>query len=407
MTDSPTTPAEPTPTPWPRLLGALGASLDARSLILASIGILLLWGGWSAIDAVAPEGTATALAPRVERRLRVAGDRVRPQVVAVERDGRSLPLDRPWDPHLLAYAADHAADPVTFVAVPFARLFDRSTGTRSFFHALLAAAWALVVWGLVGGAIARVAAVRAATLEREGLGAALGFAATKAGALLGAPLSALTGIAFFAALAAGFGALARIPGPVGPTVVGALAVLPLLGALVMALILVGLAAGWPLMVAGVAVEREDRFDALSRAYAYVYQRPLKFVACVLVAWAAGAVGFLAVTGFARLVVHLAEWSLAFGASTPRVAALDSPGPADPPLATPFFRGWLWLAGLVAYSWAFSYFWSVASYLYLLLRLDVDGAPWHDVDLDAEPSGPDAEAFAPAAKGRPVASAEAP
>jgi hypothetical protein len=407
MTDAPTAPAEPATTPWPRLLGALGASLDAKSLILAAVGVLLLWGGWSAIDAVAPVGTGAAFAPRVERRLRVAGSLVRPQKVAVVRDGQSLALARPWDPRLLAAAADHAADPVTFVAAPFARLFDRDIGTRSFFHALLAAAWALVVWALVGGAIARIAAVRAATSEREGFGAALNFAAGRAGALLGAPLSALTGIAFFAALGAAFGALARVPGPLGPTVVGALLFLPLIGALVMALILVGLAAGWPLMVAGVAVEREDRFDALSRAYAYVYQRPLKFVACVLVAWLAGTAGFVAAAGFARLVVHLAEWSLSFGASTRRVAALDG-DPGDPEVASLFFRGWLWLAGLAAYAWAFSYFWSAASYLYLLLRYDVDGAPWHRVDVDAGPAVPDSEAaaFEPAEPPKDAAPVEA-
>src|SRR6185437_10299752 len=59
MIDSPTLPAEPAPTPWPRLLGALGASLDARSLVLAAAGVLLLWGGWAAIDAVAPPGTGS------------------------------------------------------------------------------------------------------------------------------------------------------------------------------------------------------------------------------------------------------------------------------------------------------------------------------------------------------------
>lgn len=392
--DSPTAPAAPTPTPWPRLLGALGASLDAKSLILAVAGVLLLRIGWSAIDSVSPDKVGMALAPRVEHRLHVARAVVRPAVVSVEHDGAFPPLDRPWDPRLLAGAADVAADPARLVAAPFVRLFDRSTNARTFLHALLAASWALAVWALVGGAIARVAALRAATLEREGLGNVLGFALGKSGALLGAPVSALVGIAFFAALAAGLGALARLPGDLGTTVVAVLAFLPLIGALVMALILVGLAAGWPLMIAGVAVEREDRFDALSRAYAYVYQRPLAFVAGVLVAWAAGAVGFVAVAGFARLVVHLAEWSLSFGAGTARVAALDEPAAND--LASLVFHGWLWLVDLVAYSWCFSYFWTVASYLYLLLRLDVDGAPWHDVDLDSDADHPDAEAaaFAP-------------
>ena len=40
---------------------------------------------------------------------------------------------------------------------------------------------------------------------------------------------------------------------------------------------VGLAAGWPLMWPTISSEGTDAFDALSRSYAYVYQRPLAYL----------------------------------------------------------------------------------------------------------------------------------
>ncbi len=78
---------------------------------------------------------------------------------------------------------------------------------------------------------------------------ALKFGLRKVGPLLGAPLGPLVGVAFFAALCGVLGLLYRIPGQAGATIAGVLAFLPLLAALVMTLILIGLVAGWPLMVA--------------------------------------------------------------------------------------------------------------------------------------------------------------
>ncbi len=54
--------------------------------------------------------------------------------------------------------------------------------------------------------------------------------------------------------------------------------MPLAAGLVMTFLLLGLAAGWPLMIASAAVEGEDSFDAMSRTYAYVRQRPWHYVA---------------------------------------------------------------------------------------------------------------------------------
>ena len=51
----------------------------------------------------------------------------------------------------------------------------------------------------------------------------------------------------------------------------------LLGGLMMAILLLGLLFGWPLMWATISSEGTDSFDALSRSYAYVFQRPLHYL----------------------------------------------------------------------------------------------------------------------------------
>ncbi len=51
-------------------------------------------------------------------------------------------------------------------------------------------------------------------------------------------------------------------------------------------------------------------------------------------------------------------------------------------------GWLFLAA----SWVDAYFWTASSVIYLLLRRDVDGSEWDDIDR-LEPID-EAAAFAP-------------
>ena len=82
----------------------------------------------------------------------------------------------------------------------------------------------------------------------------------------------------------------------------------LLGAVVIAILGIGLAAGWPLMVAAVGVERGDSFQAISTAFSYLYQRPIHFafygfISCVLAVF-----GFFAAGLFADTTVMFALWS---------------------------------------------------------------------------------------------------
>src|SRR5262249_52948490 len=144
--------------------------------------------------------------------------------------------------------------PVRLLVEPFVRIFSLGNDWGLLAQATLAALWGVLVWGLFGGAIARIAVVQVARTERIGIGEAVRFALRRWLALSGTPLCPLVGIGFFLVFCALYGLLYRLPGPWGPTLAGTFAVLPLLAGLVMTIIVISLAAGWPLMIATVACE---------------------------------------------------------------------------------------------------------------------------------------------------------
>lgn len=355
-----------------RLVPAVSEAADPKRLLLAALGLLLLLAGREGLDRLFP--ASGAIEPTITfTRVGVADDL----------------HSAPW----------RVTEPVRALVGPFFGVFLPRAGGVAFLHALLSALWGVLVWSLLGGAIARVAVVQSSRGERVGLPGALRFAARKAGALLMAPTSPLLAAACFAAFCAGFGLLYRIPGAAGPTIAGALAFLPLLAGLMMALILVGLAVGWPLMIASVAAESEDGFDALSRAYAYVQQRPVIYAAYLAIAWGLGIAGLAFVDVFARMVVELTAWGLSFGAPGDRLAALFNPGIEAQSTAVTLHAFWLSAVALIARAWIYSYFWTSAASIYLLLRRDVDGTPRFDIALaDRAALAPVAAAEEPAEAG---------
>jgi hypothetical protein len=135
------------------------------------------------------------------------------------------------------------------------------------------------------------------------------------------------------------------------------------------------------MHATVAAEGEDGFDALSRSFAYVNQRPIRYAACAAAAWALGTLGLIVVELFARTTMHMTQWALAFGAPGDLLATLFQGGSAPvSPMARSIHSVWLSLVAVVAHGWVYSYFWTSAAFVYLVLRHDVDGTPWHVIAL---------------------------
>ncbi len=351
--------------PWVRLFRGVSLSFDGRKLVLAALGLMLLnLGGWG-LDAIFELSDASPPRPI-------------PRLVSEQPDVST------WS-GLLATSARLVSEPMLATAQPFARLLDPTARPAELLRAALGAFGTVLVWGLLGGAITRIALMDLAGTSWIGVGQALTFAGRRAVSLVGAPLCPLIAIGFFAALCALLGLLYWIPGPVGATIAGLLAFLPLLAGLVMALITIGLAVGWPLMIATIAAEDEDAFDALSRSYSYVFLRPWRLAGYGLLAWGLGVVGFLFVRIVAGLVVQLALWGLVLGGpDEPLLRFFHTGADAGTPGAIHAF--WIGVVELLAFGWIYAYFWSAASIIYLLLRADIDGAPFEQIrDSRSEPA----------------------
>ena len=78
--------------------------------------------------------------------------------------------------------------------------------------------------------------------------------------------------------------------------------------LLMAIALVGLV-GWPLMSATISAEGTDSWEAVSRAYSYVYQRPWHFIWYFVVALVYGAVIVFFIGFMGSLTIYLAKWGV--------------------------------------------------------------------------------------------------
>ena len=158
----------------------------------------------------------------------------------------------------------------------------------------------------------------------------------------------------------------------------------------MALLLLGVLFGWPLMWATISAEGTDSFDALSRTYAYLFQRPLHFLFYTLVAGFLGWLGWLLVQNFAAGVVWMSYWAAGWGSGNGQIQSIMSGGQSlggsgyAGAVLVRFFAG---CVKLLAVGYLFSYFWSAAVAVYFLLRRDVDATETDEVFLDADASEP--------------------
>jgi hypothetical protein len=165
--------------------------------------------------------------------------------------------------------------------------------------------------------------------------------------------------------------------------------LVLVGGFILALVAIGLALGWPLMNAAVAVERTDAFDGISLGYAYVYQRPLHAFLFVLVAGLLGLLAQAAVDVVVDTTLTATHQAVAAGAGDLRADELfNRPLDANHDgmssttrLAAQLVR--FWSAGFAAIAMAFplGYLFSAAVGVYLLLRRQIDGTDVSEVKFD--------------------------
>ncbi|MEE8385388.1 MAG: hypothetical protein V3S01_05695, partial [Dehalococcoidia bacterium] len=168
-------------------------------------------------------------------------------------------------------------------------------------YAIIFFAAGLVIWAYFGGALCRVAALHAAREERIGLREALAFANQKFLSFLMAPLMPLAILFLFASFLLAGGLMGAIPA-VGEILASILFVLALTGGFIIAFVAIGAVAGYALTFPTVAVEGSDAFDALSRSFSYIYQRPWRSAFYGLLSLVYGAICLVFVKFLARFML---------------------------------------------------------------------------------------------------------
>jgi hypothetical protein len=277
---------------------------------------------------------------------------------------------------------------------------------------------ALVACSMVGGAIARMAAMHATRDDRITPREAARYVARRWGSFLLAPIVPVAMLAIAALLMALFGLLFNASGI--DVLGGLLFFLILLCGFLVAGTLLLTAAGIHMAYPATAIDGSDVFDALARAFNYVLNRPWRWLFHGLVALIHGAVCYLLLS----LVLYLTVWAVQKGVGAWVMtqtelgvnrfeAILPSPGlgqlaydidyaglDGSARIAAFFVRCWMFLVIGLLSAFAISYYLSANTWIYLLLRRSADGVEIEDIVVDPpdEPGAarePAAEAGSPA------------
>jgi hypothetical protein len=358
-----------------RLLGAIRMALNMKALLLGAIAMAGMVAGWRVID-----GVDAWLAPGTVAERSVEPDNIWPW----ERPLPVAPAER-----LTSLGTWYTQSPLVAgwneLTVPFHRMVSMNEAPTfaNFMYLLGCALWSLVVWSFFGGAISRQAAVAFARQENVSLGQLARFVHGRWSAYFVAPLLPMLGAALVALLLAGVGAIMRLE--VGVFVASLIWPLVLLGGFVMAFLLLGLFFGFPLMWGAISAEGTDAFGALSHAYSYVYQRPLRYLCYTVIGALAGVLGWYLVTLFAYWIIDLSRWGISWGSGVNQLALVEgyeSMGRvADTGAAIILF--WTNCLNLLAYGFIFSYFWTSTTTIYFLLRRLVDATELDEVFMPGD------------------------
>lgn len=328
---------------------------------------------------------------------------------------------------------DYLADQIPVVTEPLAKLFllvfkliDPGVTFLTRVYVLLCLLWSVAVWAYFGGIITRIAAVQFGGKDRVTLRQAMKFVTARYTAYVLSPLVPLVIVGFIVAGMSLYGLFALIP-VVGDVFLYGLGLpLIILGGIVMAILLIGLI-GYPLMYTTLSTEGSDTFDALSRSYNYVFQSPWAYIWNWIVAVLYGAAVTFVVILIGCMMVYLGKWAVSVPASVIYsdrkpdflfVYAPESLGwkelllkgsdaeikrvgteyvPVNPEAAKAYHDDlrihnrigaglatfWMILIFLMMIGFTYSYFWSAAALIYLLMRKRVDEVDMEEVFIEDE------------------------
>lgn len=397
--------------PWLMLSNSIGIAIRPSVLLIAFVGLLLSPLGWTLAEGLFLVDTEVQKSPsefvsteQTETSKRETPPRKRiPQMVfwTPAQPSGNMILDLTPGNVFAKFSSGHLG------------ILDQDLNTWQFCYYFVGTLWMLGLWALLGGMICRIASTHYARDERMGPIEAFHFCVKRYGSLLisaSIPLILilcfmipmtmigwLINVGFFAVAASWFWFVVLFFGAI------------------LAVLLIPLFFGWPLLWPAITTENTDPFNAVSRSFAYPTQRPFHYAFYMAVILLLGFLGSWVITLAGTKTIEFTKWGVSWGAGTDWVNELDglqqksiakpdnwdaagsnfdskvggTPGlessggtPSDLEVVSkPYPSTWImaakgmkfWENGIIMLTIAFDYafFFVAATGLYLLLRKDTD------------------------------------
>jgi len=262
-----------------------------------------------------------------------------------------------------------------------------------------------------GGMICRMTALEIAGVERAPLSQVFGFVGKRLWLFIKLPFVPLLIVLGLGLLLSVMGLVGAIP-VVGEVLLGVLFIVVIAVAFVAMLLLLGILGGFHLLYPTLAVEGSDVFDAMSRAFAYVYARPWRMLFYTVVSLVYGAFTLVFVCFAVYLVLTISHvcvgwgtnffgYSMGWHSGSPKLETLW-PVPQYGRLTSPGYSPINWWAmswseyfgALALHFWVYllisaigayvvSYYYSAHTMMYMLIRRSVDGQAMEEVYMPEE------------------------
>jgi hypothetical protein len=256
-----------------------------------------------------------------------------------------------------------------FVATAFSPA--GAVGWNGLAQKVFAVGWTMIVWSVIGGLLLRRSLVELGTQSTIGWSDCFRTVGNRLASLFWSillPWSMVLAISLPIMVICGLARLGSVGNWVATVLLGLMLILLLQAGWAM---LHGIL-GFPLAMAGVLAERKgDAFEGYSRSSAYLFQKPFTLAVTLPAGIFAGVIGGAMIT--------FAGW-LASRLMATLLLHLGPEGDPGMPLSllTRWINAWPYWFGL---AFAFSFFWTSAAALYLILRKEIDSTEYEEIDLD--------------------------
>lgn len=353
--------------PWMHLGATLRMSFDPRKLILAGCALLLLSLPHLIQDHWWPPAVGSLKTPRPWSTGYLFHD------PGVDIPPAEQILSQPVETVLLA--ASHGPQTLTPIMDVMQRGRDliesRFRWLETTLH-VVQLLWVWIVWGMFGTWICRLTALD--FMGRDvGWNEAWRFCRRRVHSAVASPLLPMIGVFLFWLPCVVAGWISRIPSMGGPLVSALWVFVTVCGA-VLALLLMGLALCWPLMIATIGVEGTDAFDGLSRSYNYLFSRPWYVIWMGCVVLFMGGCTLFGVRWLAEQSQYLAVHAFGSGANKATFELFQSGEESIDAVVPNLLRFGRSVVILSIHAFAHSFFWVSVTVMFLLLRKSVDSTP---------------------------------